>query len=593
MRRVECPDCERVLKVADDTEATMVRCPGCGRKVALEDEEREADERIVEEKVRPAPRRQAVEEPEDQEEDEPRRKRRSSKPARSGSWALPRGKMVDVEDGRVVPRSLLKTIFKMNAGWILIVIGLFCLAGGFCAILASFGLLKSNDSPLVTVLCGVGMLVLALGLFVVGGITTWVDIARLLHKERLVLGDTYVQRVIDKAEATLQVAYANIDTIRLESKIVGTGRNRYQYYFIGIRIKEIRNKDTIVNKDEVKHSLDQHDFDVSILDEYRGSLESLYTDLVERWKETLRDEDDDAAHRRIREHDRYEKDRRWRAGWSKSITLVVVIVLGGLFVLGCGGMGVALVAQWLGLIRTGPPPAPPAPGPVVNNQNPWNPNPNEPKPNEPKPNEPKPEPPPRVTGDESIDRALADIGDKGTSKRNAGLESLAKMQANEQHRSTVAARIAALADVPETYTRQKAIEALGVWGTPKEVPVLIKALKDSDTYTRQLALKALPRFKDERSVAPMVECLRKLETKYWAGKTLREMGPLAEKEVAALLKEDDYDLRSDAIGILKDIGTQESVPALEGLLTDPKAAGVQPAAREALKTIKARSNPQP
>jgi hypothetical protein len=587
MPRVQCPDCERILKVADDTKATAVRCP-CGCKVTLDKSEEE--ERIVAEPARPTPRRRAEVEDEDEDDRdaEPERKRRSGGKSRVALWGVPRGKTVDVESGRVVPRSLLKTFFKMGAGWILFLIGLMLLCGGVCAIFASFGVLRSNDSPWVTALCGIGGLLAGLGSMVVGAICTYADLARVWHKERLIVGETSLQRLLGAAEALLHLPFDNIDTIRLESKTVGTGRNRYTYYFIGINVREIKRPDTIVNREELRYSRDQHDFDVTILDEFRGSLESLYGELTELWKEALKESGDEEARRRIREHDRYEKDRRWRAGWRKGIALVVSICLGGLFVLCCGGMGVAAVAQWLGLIKNAPPPPP------VAGSNPGTPNPN---PGGPKGGgdgsggeQPKEQPPPRVTGDTAIDKALADLGDK--QKQSAGLTSLAKMQPNEQHRTVVAAKVAALADTSDVYTRQCAIQALDVWASPKEVPILNNALNDPAIYTRQVALKALTRFKDPSSVAPMIRCLREFQTQAVAEDALRQMGSVAEKELLPLLQ-DEGAPRIPVIRILKDIGTKESLPALEALLTDQKAFSLQGTARDAIMAIKERASKGP
>ena len=63
------------------------------------------------------------------------------------------------------------------------------------------------------------------------------------------------------------------------------------------------------------------------------------------------------------------------------------------------------------------------------------------------------------------------------------------------------------------------------------------------------------------------------------------MGPMAEKEVLTALSLKDVDVRADAIRILKDIGTAQSLPALEAAR---KEFILQGTAEDAIKTIQAR-----
>jgi HEAT repeat protein len=71
-----------------------------------------------------------------------------------------------------------------------------------------------------------------------------------------------------------------------------------------------------------------------------------------------------------------------------------------------------------------------------------------------------------------------------------------------------------------------------------------------------------------------------------AVKALQDMGPMAEKEVLPFLGNKDPTIRGDAIRILKEIGTQQSVPALQALASDPLTG--KPA-QEAIAAIQARS----
>ena len=141
---------------------------------------------------------------------------------------------------------------------------------------------------------------------------------------------------------------------------------------------------------------------------------------------------------------------------------------------------------------------------------------------------------------------------------------------------------------PETTNRNPAIRALGAWATPKEVPVLIQLLSDKDTNTRNEALKILGKLQDARAVPAMVRCFVEFGTRSNAERALRDMGPIAEKEVLPLLRHKDFPVRVGAINILKDIGTQQSVPALQAAFGGGDIF-VRDPARQALMAINARA----
>ena len=88
-----------------------------------------------------------------------------------------------------------------------------------------------------------------------------------------------------------------------------------------------------------------------------------------------------------------------------------------------------------------------------------------------------------------------------------------------------------------------------------------------------------------------VRCGRLLDpaTRMQAEKGLIEIGPLAEEVVMSHLSREDIFERQAAVRILKEIGTQKSVPDLE-----PLAAGdnvfLSGPAREALTAIAARNH---
>lgn len=111
--------------------------------------------------------------------------------------------------------------------------------------------------------------------------------------------------------------------------------------------------------------------------------------------------------------------------------------------------------------------------------------------------------------------------------------------------------------------RQCAAEALVVWGTKENVPSLIRALDDDWPFVSRAAAEALARLKDE----------------------LRALGPAVEMAVAERLRHEDASVRRAACKLLQDIGTQQSISALENATKD---FFTEKEARAAIQAIKAR-----
>jgi serine/threonine protein kinase len=171
--------------------------------------------------------------------------------------------------------------------------------------------------------------------------------------------------------------------------------------------------------------------------------------------------------------------------------------------------------------------------------------------------------------------------------RMAGTKELAQIKPNEQQ-AEVAQKLANLAGFDDQFTRTGALRALGVWGTPKEVPALINALGHSDVFTRREALKVVGPFRDKRALPLVIRGFKEFQTREAAGVALRAMGPMAEKDVLTFLAGDDLFLKVDAIKVLKDIGTDASAPALNAAVASNNVFLVGPA-REALAAIDARA----
>ncbi len=156
-----------------------------------------------------------------------------------------------------------------------------------------------------------------------------------------------------------------------------------------------------------------------------------------------------------------------------------------------------------------------------------------------------------VIGDPDLDKLFADFNDPF--KRGEAANKLAKLKPNE-HQAKVAGRLAKLTTQSDISVRQCAVKALGTWATPKEVPDLIRCFEDS--WTRVEAIDAM------RALGPAVR-------------------PTAEEALLPFLKgrgQQPGPLANAAILVLKDIGTQRSVPELKEV-----AATAMPALTELAK----------
>jgi hypothetical protein len=199
---------------------------------------------------------------------------------------------------------------------------------------------------------------------------------------------------------------------------------------------------------------------------------------------------------------------------------------------------------------------------------------------------PKKLPPPKVTGDETIDRALEDLSAADRKNFVPAAQALSKMTP-DKHRAVVAQKLAQELPKSTPGNRTPLLRALGVWGTPNEVPALMQMLSDKDVNTKNETMQALGKLRDGRAAALLVQCLYELSTQYHAEQALRAIGPPAEKEVLTLLNQNDIKLKVIAVRLLKDIGTQQSLPALQAATRGP--IEIQDGAMQAIKAIAART----
>jgi len=148
--------------------------------------------------------------------------------------------------------------------------------------------------------------------------------------------------------------------------------------------------------------------------------------------------------------------------------------------------------------------------------------------------------------------------------------------------------LAGMVSDSEMFNRMTAMNFLSQHATPEQVPVLLKVINDSDMSIRQNAIRALTRLHDPRAIGPLVDLVaRGGSFNNEATSALISAGPDAEKPVLALLAEKNVDTRRQACVILQQIGTRDSLEALQKQMADPDQQLSQ-AAVEAVRAINNR-----
>ena len=125
--------------------------------------------------------------------------------------------------------------------------------------------------------------------------------------------------------------------------------------------------------------------------------------------------------------------------------------------------------------------------------------------------------------------------------------------------------IAVVAGSGESYSRARAVEALGEIGDKRAVEPLIKALKDKEWMVGMMAAGALGKLKDKRAVEPLIQAIQYED---WAlhAPAARSLGtlrdPRAVKVLTATLNDSNEEIRkaaSEALTAIGDLKPEESV----------------------------------
>jgi hypothetical protein len=188
-----------------------------------------------------------------------------------------------------------------------------------------------------------------------------------------------------------------------------------------------------------------------------------------------------------------------------------------------------------------------------------------------------------LTDDEIVTKALADLDSKEPGADWRALEQLTRVAPNPR-RAEVLQGVTPLTRAEGTTTRTRAIQVVGAWGTAEEVPLLLDLARDRATLEE--AMRQLVRFCDPRAIPVFVQWMNDYDD---ARKGLVEIGSAAEPALLPFLGvQADFLKQGPALKVLKEVGTQQSVPYLQALARLNDGVRSRPA-QEALDAIADRA----
>ena len=181
-----------------------------------------------------------------------------------------------------------------------------------------------------------------------------------------------------------------------------------------------------------------------------------------------------------------------------------------------------------------------------------------------------------------VGKILADLRSGDATKASTAQMRLSRRQSHEPNRELTKG-LESLAKSDDARTRQRAADALQYWGTKESIPVLLKLLDDDDRSVRWNAIRALGHLKATQAIDRLV---RLWPEEPAVTEALRAMGPAAEPAVVQQLTRGNDHMRMQACHVLQEIGTENSIPALEKAQAAGGITGTS--AEMALRVIKRR-----
>lgn len=193
----------------------------------------------------------------------------------------------------------------------------------------------------------------------------------------------------------------------------------------------------------------------------------------------------------------------------------------------------------------------------------------------------------KVTNGE-VTKLIADLKSGDNNKRREALRAFYDSAPLESRRGEVARAIDRAAGDKDNGVRSDSVKALGVWGDGKSLDALIASLGDPNYGVRDELFEAIARLApNEKGAEAIIPYLSKEQGR--ALKALKGIGTAAEGPLLKVAEEGgDTKLRQEACRALKEMGTTQSLPALQRIAELKIGGEVARQAPESIKEINRR-----
>jgi HEAT repeats len=176
-----------------------------------------------------------------------------------------------------------------------------------------------------------------------------------------------------------------------------------------------------------------------------------------------------------------------------------------------------------------------------------------------------------------IDELINDMRSPDPQKRRVAAFHLGGRGVLPERRDLVCELLRNMADSADEDDRYQALIALGRWGTDADLQTLITELDGPQNRLREAAAQGLAESKKPRAAEALVKRLHTPDRRLSMTHYLRQFGPAAEATVARLLDDPDDALKLTAASILENIGTRDSLAALQAAQARLPKPGPPPA----------------
>jgi len=181
---------------------------------------------------------------------------------------------------------------------------------------------------------------------------------------------------------------------------------------------------------------------------------------------------------------------------------------------------------------------------------------------------------------------LADLGSEDVNRARTALVAMSGREPDAPDAELAAAFAIWLAS-DDRSIRSLTAKNLELWATEAEVSALLKAMDDEFQIVANSAMIALGRLQAEEAVEPLAEKLGELASRLSASAALKQIGASAEAAVVGQLDAGDWQTRMEALRVLQEIGTKDSLEALRKASAEDKNILNRQTAGAVIKRIEA------